>query len=342
MRIGIVNDMGAAVEVLKKVVLSAGYEVAWVARNGERGLEKCLKDIPDIVLMDLVMPVMDGVEATRRIMNECPCPILIVTSSIAENASRVFEAMGAGALDVVTTPSLGPTGSLEGDDGLISKISVISKLQGNGRSASSRVRPAPAKRTIPPVLAIGSSTGGPTALASILGALPDDFPAAVAIVQHVDGSFSSNLAQWLDSQTGLKVSIAASGDMLRAGEVKLAPGDRHMLMGPGGTVQITSDHGGAIYVPSVDMFFDSLVHAGFPSGSAAVLLTGMGADGARGMLALRNSGWLTIAQDEQSSVVWGMPGAAVKMGAAREICSLGDIPRVLVRHFRKKIQENGL
>ncbi|WP_432738655.1 chemotaxis response regulator protein-glutamate methylesterase [Maridesulfovibrio sp. FT414] len=340
MRIAIINDMALAVEALKRVVTAAGFEVAWVAHNGEIGVQKCCRDTPDLVLMDLVMPVMDGAEATRRIMRECPCSILIVTASIESNSSKVFEAMGAGALDVVATPELGPGGGLEGGAVLISKISVIRKLQGNGRKSTHKPPVQNIRRAIPPLLAIGSSTGGPTALASLLGGLPEDFPAAVAIVQHVDGQFSSNLAQWLDTQTPLKVSIARSGEQIKAGHVVIAPGDNHMLMGPGGAVQITMGPGSSLYVPSVDLFFESLCCVGLPLNSAAVLLTGMGADGAKGMLGLKNSGWLTIAQDEQSSVVWGMPGAAVKMGAAREICALSDIPRILVRHFNKKFQEN--
>ncbi len=339
MRIGIVNDMSMAVEVLKRVVSAAGYKVAWVAANGERGVEKCCKDTPDLVLMDLIMPVMGGAEATRRIMMECPCPVLIVTASVEDNSSKVFEAMGAGALDVVATPELGPGGDLDGASGLISKIAVIRKLQGGHRPAKTKPVPVVNRRVVPPLLAIGSSTGGPSALASLLGSLPNDFPAAVAIVQHVDGQFSDNLAKWLDSQTGLEVSIARSGESLQAGRVIVAPGDRHMLMGPGGTVQITAGGGKSLYVPSVDLFFESLCCAGFPLNSVAVLLTGMGADGAKGLLELRKSGWMTVAQDEESSVVWGMPGAAVKMGAASDVCSITDMPKVLLRHFNKKFQE---
>ncbi|CCO23134.1 chemotaxis response regulator protein-glutamate methylesterase [Maridesulfovibrio hydrothermalis] len=339
MRIAIVNDMGIAVEVLKKVITSAGYEIAWIARNGERAIEKCCADVPDIVLMDLNMPVMDGAEATRRIMKKCPCSILVVTASIENNASKVFEAMGAGALDVVATPELGTDGALKGDSNLISKISVLSKLQNNGKHSHIDPKPRLRSRARPPLLAIGSSTGGPSALATLLGDLPEDFPAAIAIVQHVDGQFSENLAQWLDSQTEIKVSLARNGEMLQAGQAVIAPGDTNMLMRPGGTVQITPNSDGNLYVPSVDLFYDSLCCAGFPANSAAVLLTGMGADGAKGLLELKNSGWLTIAQDEKSSVVWGMPGAAVKLNAAREICSINDMARILTRHFNKRFQE---
>lgn len=343
MRIGIVNDTASAVEALKRTVAFAGHEVAWVANNGERGVEKCCADTPDLVLMDLIMPVMNGVKATRNIMLQCPCSILLVADSIESNSSKVFEAMGAGALDVVPTPELESTGNTKNAELLIAKIAVIMKLHGNGVKNSTRPRVTTIReRVIPPLLAIGSSTGGPSALATLLGKLPADFPAAVAVVQHVDGQFSNNLVQWLDSQTDLKVSLARSGDPLKAGEVVVAPGNNHMIMGPGGMVQITMGHESSLYVPSVDIFFESLCCAGFPPGSTAVLLTGMGADGARGMLELKKSGWMTIAQDRESSVVWGMPGAAVKMGAVREVCSITDMPGMLVRYFNKKFQEKKL
>ena len=336
MRIGIVNDQASAVDVLKKVIVDAGHKVAWIAHNGEKAVEKCCADVPDLVLMDLVMPVLDGAGATQAIMQKCPCSVLVVTSSIEGNSTKVFEAMGAGALDVVTTPRQ-ENGSIEGGNDLLAKISVIGKLQGKKKERAAP-NPVPKVRMVPPLLAIGSSTGGPSALATLLGSLPEDFPAAIAIAQHVDGNFSENLAQWLDSQTGLKVELARSGMVMQAGKAVIAPGDRHMRMGPGGTVELSRGPGENLYVPSVDVLFESLCCAGFPSNSAAVLLTGMGADGARGMCDLRNSGWMTVAQDKESSVVWGMPGAAVKMGAAREICSIEDMAGLLVRHFKKRFR----
>ncbi|SMF33229.1 chemotaxis response regulator protein-glutamate methylesterase [Desulfovibrio gilichinskyi] len=333
MRIGIVNDMAMAVEVIKRIVVGAGFEVAWIAFNGEEAVARCCQDVPDLVLLDLIMPVMDGAEATRRIMKRCPCSILIVTASIESNASKVFEAMGAGALDVVTTPEFGINGELDGAKNLIAKISLIRRLQ--GVETVKEVKPAAVFSDSPPkLLAIGSSTGGPTALAIILGALPADFPAAIAIIQHVDGSFSENLANWLNSQTKLEVKLAKRGDVLKAGKVLLAPGNRNMLLRKGGIVHLTDGPGECLYVPSVDVFFKSLCSAGLPAGSAAVLLTGMGADGAKGLLELREKDWFTVAQDKESSIVWGMPGAAVKMGAARKVSSIDDMAQLLIRHFK--------
>ncbi|WP_320006719.1 chemotaxis response regulator protein-glutamate methylesterase [Maridesulfovibrio sp.] len=337
MKIGIVNDQASAVDVLKKVVTSAGHEVIWIAHNGAKSIAKCSANVPDIVLMDLVMPVLDGSEATKAIMQKSPCPVLIVTASIENNSTKVFEAMGAGALDVATTPTLNASGEIEGGEALLSKISVIGKLQGRCRVREVE-KPVPISRGIPPLLAIGSSTGGPSALAMLLGALPASFPAAIAIAQHVDGHFSENLAQWLDSQAEIKVKLARNGDVMTPGVAVIAPGDRHMRMTFGGVVELTNGPGENLYVPSVDVLFDSLCCAGFPTNSVAVLLTGMGADGARGMLELRNSGWMTMAQDKESSVVWGMPGAAVKIGAAREVCAIKDMAGLLVRHFKNSFR----
>jgi two-component system response regulator WspF len=308
--------------------------VAWLAFNGEDAVVKCTNDRPDVVLMDLIMPVMDGAEATRHIMKECPCAVLVVTASIESNASKVFEAMGAGALDVVTTPELGINGEFDGAKNLIAKISLIRRLQ--GAEEGKKVKPASPvlKHHIPRLLAIGSSTGGPSALATLLGALPEDFPAAIVIIQHVDGSFSENLANWLDGQTKLNVSLARQGDVIRSGKVLLAPGNRHMLLGSGGVVQLTDGPGESLYVPSVDIFFSSLCCAGLPAGSAAVLLTGMGADGAKELLGVKEKGWLTIAQDKASSVVWGMPGAAVKINAAKKVSSIDNMAPILIRHFK--------
>ncbi len=338
MRIGIVNDKAPLVDILKKVLVSDGHEVVWIAHNGERAVEKCSNDVPDLVLMDLIMPVLDGVSATREIMKKSPCPILIVTSSVESNSSKVFEAMGAGALDVVATPKNGPDGEITGGQALLAKIVVIGKLHGTGR-VREHAKPLVKERVIPPLLAIGSSTGGPSALAELLGGLPADFPAAIVIAQHVDGHFSENLALWLDSQTEIKVALARSGRSVQPGHALIAPGDQHMLIKSGGIVELTDGPGKNIYVPSVDVLFDSIRLGGFSKHSVAVLLTGMGADGARGMLDLRNIGWMTIAQDKESSVVWGMPGSAVKMGAAREVCSIGDMAGLLVRHFKKLFQE---
>ncbi|WP_027179030.1 chemotaxis-specific protein-glutamate methyltransferase CheB [Maridesulfovibrio bastinii] len=332
MRIGVVNDRPLVLEIICSVVAAAGHRVVWKSTEGALAVKLCCEDTPDLVLMDLNMPVMDGVEATRKIMSLCPCPVLVVTSDVHKHVSKIFEAMGAGALDAVSTPDGRPSENLSGKGGFLDKIAMIERLGKNPVQRNVRGTPV-RKRT--PLLAIGSSTGGPSALAAILGALPENFPAAVVIIQHVDGCFSDSLSRWLDSQAGIKVRLAVAGDTLKVGEALIAPGNKHLVIGKNGVLNFKPDNGESPYVPSVDIFFKSLGELSPVPGSVAVLLTGMGADGAEGLLKLRNLGWTTVAQDKESSVVWGMPGVAVKMGAATHILPLEAIGPTMVRHFNK-------
>lgn len=325
MRIAIVNDMAMAVGALKRVLLTVpGYDVAWVARDGAEAIARCFNDTPDLILMDLVMPGIDGVEATRQIMQRSPCAILIVTASVGKNAGKVFEAMGYGARDAVNTPVLGTHASPEAAKPLLSKIALLSKLIGTTPSATlaasiSKVNPPlNVHRSTPPLVAIGSSTGGPKALATILSRLPVTFGAAIAIVQHVDQQFSAGLVDWLNQQTPLTVRLAMPGDRLEKGMILVAGTNDHLSLRSDLTLQYVKDPIDYPYRPSVDVFFKSLAQFWHRKGTA-VLLTGMGQDGAEGLKLLRSRGWHTLAQDEKSSVVYGMPKAAVQLNAAVEV-----------------------
>ncbi|MCK8601657.1 chemotaxis response regulator protein-glutamate methylesterase [Desulfoferrobacter suflitae] len=336
MRVAIVNDLLMAVEVLRRVLAAVGdYEIAWIAYNGAEAVEKCAADLPDLVLMDLIMPVMDGVQATCTIMRETPCAILVVTASVRGNAAKVFEAMGCGALDAVATPVLGPEGKIEGGAELLKKIKTISRLIGkpvaNEKPGSPRVLP----RSAPQLVAIGSSTGGPRALAEILSRLPEDFRASIVIVQHVDVQFAGGLAEWLNEQTHLTVTVASGGQTLREGMVYVAGTNDHLVIGSDLALHYTPEPRDYPYRPSVDTFFFS-VEKHWPGKSVAVLLTGMGRDGAKGLLGLKRAGWHTIAQDEQTSIVYGMPRAAAEMGAAVEILPLDRIAESIARHMRSE------
>lgn len=331
MRIGVVNDRNIVMERICGILISEGYEIAWKAYDGHQSVSMCSSDTPDMVLMDLNMPAMDGIEATRKIMAVCPCPVLVITSDIHGNVSKIFEAMGAGALDAVATPDGNGNGSIEGRGGFLDKISMIERLNKNNHSKVRRVKNSPRV----PLLAIGSSTGGPSALAKILSTLPEDFPAAVIVVQHVDGCFSESLAKWLDGQTKIKIRLAKAGDTPVAGQALIAPGNKHLYMDSAMCLNFRVDNGECPYIPSVDVFFNSLSSLPAVKGATAVLLTGMGSDGAEGMLKLKEKGWLTIAQDKESSVVWGMPGVAVKLGAALHVLPIDSIGPMLVRHFNK-------
>jgi two-component system, chemotaxis family, response regulator WspF len=340
MRIAIVNNMVMAVEALKQVLMTVpGYEIAWIARDGADAVARCARDTPDLILMDLFMPVMDGVEATRQIVKQSPCTILIVTENVEKNAGKVFEAMGHGARDAVNTPILGIQGNADAAKPLLAKIATMSKLIGkSNQPLISKHQPAkiapipPSHPLLPPLVAIGSSTGGPKALAAILSRLPADFGAAIAIVQHVDMQFSAGLVDWLDRQTFLTVRLAATGDRLEQGIVLVAGTNDHLSLRPDLTLHYIKEPIDYPYRPSVDVFFKSLAQS-WQHQAIAVLLTGMGQDGAEGLSVLRARGWHTIAQDEKSSAVYGMPKAAAQLNAAVEILPPEAIADRLVRRI---------
>ncbi len=334
MKIGIVNDLPLAVEALKRAVaLKAGHQVIWVARDGAEAVELCAKDTPDLVLMDLLMPVMDGIEATRRIMAGSPCAILVVTVSVGANAWRVFEAMGHGALDAVDTPALGTGEPRESAAPLLAKIDIIARLiadrsggtQNPFAPAGAAARGARQNR----LLAIGASAGGPAAVAKVLGGLPRDFPAAVVVVQHVDEQFAAGMADWLSRDSTLPVRVAREGERPAAGTVLLAGTNDHLTLRAGGLLGYTPDPREYVYRPSVDVFFKSITQH-WAGEAVGVLLTGMGRDGAVGLKALRNQGHYTIAQDQASSAVYGMPKAAATLQAAVDILPLERIAAKVV------------
>jgi chemotaxis response regulator CheB len=331
MKIGIVNDLPMAAEALRRVVaLAPEHQVVWIAKDGAEAVELCAKKKPDLVLMDLIMPGMDGVEATRRIMASTPCTILIVTVSVDTNASRVFDAMGYGALDAVDTPALGSGDLLAGAAPLLAKINTIRRLVGDGtglRNAVTPVRSAPTSRQT--LVAIGASAGGPAALSVVLGGLPRYFAASIVIIQHVDERFAAGMAEWLGQHSALPVQLAKDGDHLLPGTVLLAGTGDHLALTTPDRLGYTAEPRDFAYRPSVDVFFQS-VSRRWTGDAVGVLLTGMGADGAQGLKALRAKGHYTIAQDQATCAVYGMPKAAAAANAAVDILPLKDIAPRLV------------
>lgn len=344
MKIAIVNDVPMVVEILRRVLAEwPEHQLLWVAQDGAQAVELCAWQLPDLVLMDIVMPHLDGVAATRRIMQQTPCPILIVTADIGACADQVYQALGYGALDAVDTPALSGSDWRQGSAVLMDKIARI------GRMAPKPAAPAPAPRarsavkaaTVLPqaatgvsdkLVAIGASAGGPGALAAILRELPADFPAAVVIVQHIDPGFAGGMAAWLQQQTGLKVRVAQEGDRPQCGTVLMAGTNQHLLFRNRDSLGYVPEAPEDVYHPSIDVFFQSVVRQ-WRGQLVGVLLTGMGRDGAIGLKAIRDAGYHTIAQDRLTSSVYGMPKAAAALDAATEILPIGAIAKALVSQF---------
>ena len=289
MKIGIVNDMRLAAEALRRaVLLDARHEVIWTAKDGIEALAFCAAHRPDLVLMDLIMPNMSGVEATRQIMSRYPCPILLVTADVGANASLVFEAMACGALDAIDTPHAEGNDPREDAAPLLKKISDIEKRIAVEQLVCRDEPSGPPSPRMEPagLVAIGASAGGPGALATLLADLPKDFRAAIVVVQHIDALFANGMAAWLDQHSAIPVRLASEGDQLEAGVALLAGTAGHLVLKDAHRVGYVSEPRENIYKPSIDVFFASVCKY-WRGNAVGVVLTGMGADGARGLKSAR-------------------------------------------------------
>jgi len=334
-RVGIVNDLALAAEALRRAVAAIpDHTVCWVARDGREAIARATAERPDAVLMDLVMPQMDGVACTREMMRIAPCPILITTATRTGNFDLVFQAMSAGALDAVDTPRLDPSGALVGLDEFTAKLRRVHGMTSRTATLPEQVfrRPAAPPTGKPPLVLIGASTGGPKAVAQVLASLRTRRDLAIILVQHVDRHFSAGLATWLETESRFPVRPAEDGVTPEGGVALLAASNDHLTMTSRGALRYTREPIDYPYRPSVDVLFRSVAAMWGESGSAA-LLTGMGQDGAIGLRALKEAGWRTLAQDEATSVVWGMPQAAVKLGAAQFVLPIDEIGPMLLRGF---------
>jgi len=356
-RVAIVTGRLATSGVLKRALATlAGYEVAWIARDGHEASEQIQQDRPDIVLLDVDLPGMDSATCTRELLKRASCAVVVVAPQGQTGYDQVFASMTAGAVEVVELPRLDAAGTLQGMDAFSSRIV---RVQSRGsRSAPASVAPSAdsrvprATRFTPtgsgkhPVLpsesteatslvVIGSSTGGPQALVTVLSSFGAAFRPAVVIIQHLDVHFATGLAEWLTTESGFPVRIAAEGEKILNGQAYLAGTNDHLRIDSNGRLRYESEPTDYPYRPSVDVFFESLAAVRARSG-VAVLLTGMGRDGARGLLTLRKAGWHTIAQDEATSAVYGMPKAAANLSAATQILALSDIGPAVLRRMRQR------
>ena len=335
MRIGIASlQLG---ERLRQALQQPGYDVAWMVLNGSDAILKCKADPPELALLDPNIPGMNSVEVTRRIMRDSPCPILLVTDSVDGNAAKIFDALGAGAIDAVNFIGGGSAEQQEKNRAaLLKKIKTVMRLHAGAPEFDrnySAAKPIALPKIVPPLIVIGSSAGGPRTLAAILGGLPAKFSGVITIVQHVNQEFSVSLAEWLGTQTPLNVRIAINGESPRAGNVYVAGTNDHLILTNNLTFTYTSEPQDMPYRPSVDVFFKSVARH-WPEKGHAILLTGMGRDGAEGLAVLRRAGWHTIAQDESTSVVYGMPKAAKEIGAAVEILPTEQILATILKKIK--------
>jgi two-component system, chemotaxis family, response regulator WspF len=320
MRIAILSGAERETEILQRAVaLKPEHQLLWSAKTGAEAVACCVRQMPDLVLMDSAVGGKDGVDATRRITVSGQCAILLVTGSGHVDPAWVFEAMGHGALDVVAMPVYSP--GADGAAPFLSKLAMISRL------IADKNAPQPALQQT--LVAIGASAGGPKALATMLRELPRDFPAAIVIIQHVEEQFARGMADLLSQQSALPVAVAREGDSLETGRVLLAGSSDHLTLKTADRLGYTLEPRDYAYRPSIDVFLDSVARL-WRGNAVGVLLTGMGRDGAVGLKALRNSGYYTIAQDQLSSAVYGMPKAAATLKAAVDILPMDRIAARLI------------
>lgn len=339
-RVLVVDDSALMRKLIPQVIeRDTSIQVVGTAMDGEFAMKKIAELQPDVVTLDLEMPRMDGMETLRQIMRHFPIPVIVVSAHSTEGASATFKALGLGAFDFVAKPR--DVLAAQMDDiafDLIAKIKAAASRSNRPRSVvdyasvHKKVQKGQVRRPLASrVVAIGISTGGPNSLQLVLSQLPGDFPGAIIVVQHMPEGFTELFARRLDECCAIDVKEASSGDLLLAGRALICPGNRHIRvhkLPAGNVISLNEESRVNGHRPSADVLFRSVAEE-FGRDAVGVIMTGMGEDGAAGLLEMRSAGALTLAQDEQSSVVFGMPRAAIERGAALRVVPLDGISGAL-------------
>jgi two-component system chemotaxis response regulator CheB len=341
LRVLVVEDSGTVRRRMIEVLAAdPEIEVVGAAVDGKEAIALAAALRPDVITLDMMLPVMTGVAATEYIMAHLPTPILIVSASTNRGElHRTYDALAAGAVDVLEKPTgLEPDGVWETRFRAAVKMAARIKVITHPRARLSALSVIPAKAGDKAdakqinLIAIGASTGGPAALLDLLRALPAPFPLPLLLTIHIGEPFGGAFAEWLDGQSAHRVALAGDGEAVARPGVRVAPPNRHLVV-DGGRLRLADWPERNSCRPSVDVLFESIAFA-CGGASAACLLTGMGRDGAAGLLAIRRAGGITIAQDEATSVVFGMPREAVRLGAAQRVLPLAAIGAALAELAR--------
>lgn len=338
-RVLVVDDSSFMRKFINDILTSnRQLEVIGTAVNGREAVQKTIELKPDVITLDIEMPEMDGLEALRLIMRDCPTPVVMLSNQTRVGAEATVRALELGAVDFVAKPSGNISLDLDKiQDELILKVKVAARVyhrvvRYNELLTADRLMPevpqipAGQRPALQKLVAIGTSTGGPKALQTVLPRLPGNIPAGIVIVQHMPKGFTGSLAQRLDEISQVRVKEAEEGEEITAGTAYLAPGDRHLVLKRAGDRIVVSLHDTepvSGHRPSVDVMMNSTVECGLPVIGA--LLTGMGSDGVRGLARIKEKNGVTIAEDQSTCVVWGMPRAAMESNVADRIVPLPDI-----------------
>lgn len=333
-RVLLVDDSSMARDLLRDILhASSDIRVVGEAANGQEAVALAKELKPDVICMDLNMPLMDGIEAIDIIMHHKAIPILVVSAET--DATKAYQALDTGALDIIAKPGLNKDEATQliNKIRLLAGVSVITRLRNrlSGQAVPPLpVRPAARQRGYRHLVAIACSTGGPQALAWLLPKLERNFPAPILISQHISDGFVDGMVNWLNTLTKLQVKVAEHGEALRCGQVYISPSESHMTITTNNRIRLLPRQPDDIYHPCCNLLLES-VAATHGADSIGLIMTGMGRDGASGMLAIRNSGGLTLAQDEASSVIFGMNQEAIALGAIDHVLPLEQIPEQLNR-----------